>query len=219
MCCCIFSNSLSLSEDEQNNDTLSIKPPQPQAEYSVEEKARRHREQRSSYNHSLGHSSSSKTVKRSKFSKEEKKDLRKGDGRERESKYEDRHHAKETRREDLRERLERDRRSRKSKDVDVYYESRDVDGRRQHELKGVRKNGRRQTKPDSDEIEDVKQDPKEVTDVKDISKRKKPMEHSLVVSSPEDDIQYKHEKSRKITEEHSKIQLLSEDVTDEGKLI
>ena len=207
---------MSLSEDEQNNDILSIKPPQPQADYSVEEKTRRHRDQRSNYPH--GHSSSSKSVKRSKFSKEEKKDLRKGDGRERhESKYEDRH-SKESKKEDLRERLERDRRSRKSKDVDLFYENRDVEERKQHELRGGRRNERKQTKHDSDEIEDVRQDYTEGTDLKEVSKRKKQIEYNVASSSPDDNAQasYKHESSKKIAEENQHIQVLSEDVTDDG---
>lgn len=209
---CYF-NSLSLSEDEQLCDTLSIKPPQPQADFSGEDKARRHKEQSSTYIQSLSHRGSGRAIK-SSVSKDGKKDTHNTDGKDRhDSKYEDRH-VKDSRKEDLRERLERDRRSRKNKDMDVYYENRDSDGKRQHDVRGARRNERK-LKPDDAKFDDKL----EFKDhgYKEISKRKKQQtERNIIISSPEE-VQIKIESKKMSKENILASKILSEESTDDGK--
>ncbi|XP_046462786.1 cyclin-dependent kinase 11B-like [Daphnia pulex] len=206
-----YESSLSLSEDEQLCDTLSIKPPQPQADFSGEDKARRHKEQSSTYIQSHSHRGSGRAIK-SSVSKDGKKDTHNTDGKDRhDSKYEDRH-VKDSRKEDLRERLERDRRSRKNKDMDVYYENRDSDGKRQHDVRGSRRNERK-LKPDDAKFDDKL----EFKDhgYKEISKRKKQQtERNIIISSPEE-VQIKIESKKMSKENILASKILSEESTDD----
>lgn len=206
-----YESSLSLSEEEQNCDTLAIKPPQPQADYSGEDRARKRKELSSSYHQITGHHSSSRAIKSK--TKESKKDVHRMEGKERhDSKYEDRR-VKDPRKEDLRERLERDRRSRKSKDPEVHYESRYSEGKRQHDMRGARKSDSRSSKPESNEFDVAKIDIEEHISHKEIKKRKKQMDRNVVLSSPED-VQVEAE-TRTVNKENLRASKASEDSCDE----
>lgn len=203
--------SLSLSEEDQNYDSLSIKPPQPQADFTIDEKAKKYRDHSS---RSLSYRGNEKATRRGKMPKEEKKEKGKSDRSERtELKHEDRY-AIESRKEDLRDRLERDRRSRKNKEHEGHYDA--VDTRRQHDVKGHRKNERTQPKFEPVEIERTKTDSK-IHDVhKEHGKRKKLAVSETITSSPED-LQLTPEKSKKSEDGYQNSKLVTEDCSDEGK--
>ena len=99
--------------------------------------------------------------------------------------------------------------------MDVYYENRDTDGKRQHDVRGTRRNERK-LKTDEEEFEETKLDFKD-HGYKELSKRRKQQsERNIIISSP-DDVQIKLE-NKKISKENilaSKI--ISEESTDDGK--
>lgn len=213
--------SLSLSEDDQNNDTLSIKPPQPQAGAYLDVKHKKRREHGSSFS-SSGHRDGSKNLKRTKGVRDERKEGIKVEEKERrqshDSKHDDRRGSKH---EDLRERLDRERRSRKSKDVDVDYES---SQKRIHEHKSSRsRRERSSSKTDSMDTGGAKiLESKEHYGHKENFKRKKHSDIVLRGSSPEEEARSKsldpdedihHMKDLK----YSNVVL--EDQSDEGILI
>lgn len=121
---------------------------------------------------------------------------------------------KDPRNEDLRERLERDRRSRKSKDPEVHHESRYSEGKRTHEIRGARKSGSRSTKPENNEFDVAKIEIEEHSSYKEVRKRKKQVECNVTISSPED-VQLEVE-NRTVYKDNLHVSKVSEDSCDEG---
>lgn len=210
--------SISLSEDEQQCDTLSIKPPQPQADFSGEDKSRRHKKQTPTYLRNLSHHRSGRGNK-SNVGKDGKKEVFKADGKEKyDSKYEDRH-SKDSRKEDLRERLERDRKSRKSKDLEVTYESRYIDGKKPHDFRAARRNEQTFTS-NEDDTEETKVDFKDHGYKEMSKKRKHQIEWNIIteISSP-DDVQINKIGEKKMIKENTLTsKMLSGESTDEGSI-
>ena len=119
----------------------------------------------------------------------------------------------------MRERLERDRKLRKSKDLEVTYESRYIDGKKPHDFRAARRYEQRITS-NEDDTEEAKVDFKD-NGYKEISKRRKHQtEWNIIagISSP-DDVQINKIGEKKIIRENSLTsKKLSGESTDEGNI-
>lgn len=180
-----FLLSLSLSEDEHNNDTLSIKPPQPQAESYPESKQRKRREHSSSYLQSMSQKDTVKYSKRSREYREERKEAMKSEEKERRSSHDSKHEERRgSRLEDLRERLDRERQSKKPRDPDMDYES--SSHKRVHEHKSLKsRRDKASTRTDSSDAGAAR--PKDYYNHnKESSKQKKVSDNVSRSSTPED---------------------------------
>lgn len=203
-------NSLSISDEEQNYESLSIKPPQPQGDYSIEENTRRHKKG-SSNTSKLSHVRDSTKNKRMRVSYEEKKEMYKEDiKRRREPKHEDKQ-LKESKKEDLREHLERERKYRKSKEQEKFIEK-SGDLRHHEESKGTRKYHGKQVKLDLEKDcvpkSNVKED--EIHRMANKHQRK----HTTEISSPEESFQKVNIKN--ISKKSSHNFKVTESESDEG---
>lgn len=210
-----FHFSLSLSEEDLCYDSLSIKPPQPQADYTAsEERTKKFKEHSSSQHRNLSYKSSTKTSRRTQASsKEEKKESRKVDGRERFELKNDDRHFKESRKEDLRERLERERKSRRSKDHESRYDV--ADSKRQHEVKKIKKTERIQAIFEPSEVERSKNDSKPHDPSRD--KRKKlSVDDAVNYYQEDDDLEPESSKVRKTEDNLQFSKTLAEECSDEG---
>jgi hypothetical protein len=118
----------------------------------------------------------------------------------------------------LRERLERDRKSRKSKDLEVTYESRYIDVKKPHDFRAARRNEQKFTS-NEDDTEETMVDFKD-HGYKEISKKRKHQtEWNIAEISSPDDFQINKIGENKIIKENTLTsKMLSGESTDEGNI-